>query len=309
MGPPLRGKGCKQRNSSPQAKQPRRILLQHQRSHSILDIQRTKIRQPPIRRNQRIIRPKQHLLPQHPIDSPNKLRRKILRRPPRQIYPHVSLVRGHRDRRILPRHRRMRQDHLQRRKISRHVVNEHRIGIPQPNPPPTRQPSPDPSLPGVKQNRHPSPGSNLVQRIIRHLIRHKPLQRRMQLNPPRTSGKQLAQQTDRPRIQRIHRTKRYQHIRMLTRPSNNIHTGQSRMPGRGMRVHSEHNSRQPPLPIISRHRRQRRRPVRTSLEIGGRRIDQLPIQRQIPMPIRLNVHMRIDRPHRVNINSHDNARR
>ena len=105
--------------------QPHRVLFQNQRPHVILDTDLLEIRQPAIRRQQRVVRPEQHLCFEQRVGVLNQRRREILRRPAGEIDVHLRLVQADGNRFVLPRERRVRHDDGHLRKIHGDIVDRH----------------------------------------------------------------------------------------------------------------------------------------------------------------------------------------
>src|SRR3712207_5381542 len=147
---------------SAEAEHPDGVVLEDQRPDVVLDLELLEVGQPPVGGDDREVRAEQHLALEQRVGGPHQLRREVLRGPPGQVDVDVCLVGGDRDGLVLPRHRGVGQHDSQVREVGGDVVEQHRIGVAQLDPPPARQPGADPGLPGVEQRRNPQ----LLQRVV-----------------------------------------------------------------------------------------------------------------------------------------------
>ena len=74
--------------------EPRRVLLQHERPHLVLERRRLEVGEPAVGRDQREVRAEQHLRPELGVRVLDELRREVLRRPAGQVDPHVRPCAG-----------------------------------------------------------------------------------------------------------------------------------------------------------------------------------------------------------------------
>ena len=86
-----------------QPEQPPGVLLHDQRPDLVADRDLLEVGHPPVRRQQRVVGPEQHLVLQQRVRVLNQVRREILRRPAGQIDVDLRLVQADGDRLVLPR--------------------------------------------------------------------------------------------------------------------------------------------------------------------------------------------------------------
>ena len=120
---------------------------------------------PAVHLDVRVVGAEQHLGAQLPVGGANQLRREVLRRPAGQVDVDVRLVRGDGDLRVHPRHRGMGHHDRQLREVGGDVVEQHRVGVPQLDAVPARQPDADAGLAGVEQRGHTGLGDRVVDRV------------------------------------------------------------------------------------------------------------------------------------------------
>ena len=87
----------------------------------------SKSSQPAVRGDHRVVRAEQHLPLQERVRVLDELGREVLRRPAGEVDVDLRLVHGDRDRLVLPRERRVREDDRHLGEVGRHVVHVDRV--------------------------------------------------------------------------------------------------------------------------------------------------------------------------------------
>ena len=137
--------------------------------------------EPAVRRDQRIVGAEQHLGLELRVRVLHQLRRKVFRRPARQVDVDVRLVQADGQRLVLPRPGRMRDDDRHVGKVGRDVVEMDRVRILQPQSAAARHAGADARMTAVKDRRQPMLRDHFVERIRDAVVREEALQRRMKL--------------------------------------------------------------------------------------------------------------------------------
>jgi hypothetical protein len=198
----------------------------------------------------------------------------------------------------------MRQDHGELRMVGGHVVQQHRVGIPELDAPAARQARADTGLPGVEHHRDAQLRGGLVQRVPALLVRREALQRGVQLQPAGPGGDQRAQRGDRlVAVVRVHRGERDEHVAELGGLLDDLQAGQGRVPGGGVRVHGEHHGGHVPGPVVLGDAVDGGRPVGAGAEVLGRGGQQLVVQGEAAVLVGLDVHVGVDGGDRVQVDA------
>jgi hypothetical protein len=108
-------------------------------------------------------------------------------------------------------------DH-QCRVIRGDVIDQHRVRVPQLDPPPAGQACSDAGLPGMEHDRQGQLGGRLIQRVAGWVVRHEILQRGVELEAPGPGGGQIAEAGDgRRAVVRVDGRERDQHVVVVSR--------------------------------------------------------------------------------------------
>src|SRR5690625_1289312 len=148
-----------------QAEEARGVLLEDQRLDFVLDVELLEILHPPFGSDHREVGTEEHLVLEQRVGVLHELRREVLGRPTRQIDVHPRLVRGHRQRLVLPGEGGVGQDDVHIREVGRHIVDQHGVGVLQPDTTTAGLAGTHAGLAGVEEGDQAVGLDELVQRV------------------------------------------------------------------------------------------------------------------------------------------------
>jgi len=227
---------------------------------------------PALRRDERVVGAEQHPVAKQRVRVLDELRWEVLRRPARQVDVDLRLVHGDRQRLVLPRKRRVRENDLQGREVDRDVVDVHRVRVLEANAAAAGQPRADARLPRVEERGQPRLFDHLVERVRHAVVREEALGVRVELEAahavfvdqtPRLLDTALA-------LVRIDARKRDEDVGVRARHRSDLLVWNARLPGERLRVDREDDGHHLAL-AIERGKLERRRPRRRAAEMldGG----------------------------------------
>ena len=262
-----------------------------------LDVELVEVGQPAVRGDDRVVRAEQDLVLQQGVRVPDELRREVLRRPAGQVDVDVRLVRGDRERLVLPGERRVREDDPQVREVHGDVVDQHRVRVLEPDAAAAGHAGADAGLsacgtgPGT-----PSSSIDLVQRVGHPVVRREALEAGMELEAAHAVllDQPACLADGGPALPRVDARERDQHVRVRGAALGDLLVGDARVAGRVLGVHGEDDRGHVAFPVVGGDLADRRLPVGVRLKYSAEALEQLGAQRAVAVAADLGVGVDVD---------------